>query len=322
LLLEANCIIDLYEGILPLGGKRSTQKYLLNHIRENLPAGVVDKVINVDIQDNYYSLSDEELIGARVFTHHNKADFAVGHTANYIGFFPIILYHNYQNVFFNIERSADRVMTVWNNEGINHQWCKSIESHNLATTLFNKLYPDFYFTEFNSTIRGMYDTSIYEVVATKPEMLSKTLSCNIEKPWCSNCPKCMFCYLMMTSVLGESFAKKTMQVTSSLFSQGYLQPIWHDLLNPSRIAWECVPSSQECHLAIFRCIEQHRVNSPVLTQYVPTLKDAMMLKNRFEMIDLSMIPEFIHSSIQSRFPDSRFEFNSVTIKESCSIGLV
>ena len=60
-----------------------------------------------------------------------KTDFAVGHTSNYPGYYPIILYHQYTHMAFNIEASAERTMATWNGEKINHQWCKSQEYQDL-----------------------------------------------------------------------------------------------------------------------------------------------------------------------------------------------
>ena len=246
---------DIYEGTLPLGGSHEVQRALLKALRAVASVGDT-RLITVEISDDFFSCASETFDRLGVQARHYKSDFAVGHTANYIGYFPIILQHGYSGVWFNIEASADRTMAVWNGEDINHQWCKSVEYQELSTGLFRSLTGQRFEDGFSSTLRGAYDSVIYAIAGSEPAMLAKAHSCNLDKPWCRKCPKCCFSYLMMCSVLGETYAQNVMGLSTSLFDDIDNRSNWRDLLDAQHVAWECVPSHLECLQAVNRCMSQ------------------------------------------------------------------
>lgn len=252
LLNDAQVPYDIYEGTLPLGGAHKLQRDLLKDLRA-VATREERRLITVEVSDDFFSSEDSRFAHMGVETHHIKSDFAVGHTANYVGYIPIILEHDYSGVWFNIEASADRTMAVWNGEDINHQWCKSVEYQEISTNLFRLLTGQKFKDGFSSTLRGAYDTVIYAIAASEPEMLAKAHSCNIDKPWCRKCPKCCFSYLMMSSMLGEAYAKTVMGTPVSLFEDLDNRSNWRDLLDAEHVAWECVPSHRECLQAVDRC---------------------------------------------------------------------
>lgn len=255
LLNDAQLPYDIYEGTLPLGGSHEVQRSLLEELRAVASEGDT-RLITVEISDDFFSCDPASFDRLEVQARHYKSDFAVGHTANYPGYFPIILNHGYSGVWFNIEASADRTMAVWNDEDINHQWCKSVEYQDLSTQLFRLLTGQRFEDGFSSTLRGAYDSVIYAIAGSEPAMLAKAHSCNLEKPWCRKCPKCCFSYLMMCSVLGEHYAQTVMGVSSSLFDDSDNRSHWRDLLDARHVAWECVPSHLECLQAVDRCIKR------------------------------------------------------------------
>ena len=205
LLTNAKLNFDIYEAYLPVGGKSETQKLLLEKLRIKATTPN-NQLITVNVEDNFFEMSDEVFHRMGVAVKHFKADFAVGHTANYLGFFPLIIYHGYAGIWFNIEASSDRTMVLWNGEKINHQWCKSEEFQKIASDLFAHLTKMNWFKGFSSTLRGLNDTVIYAIASTQKRLLRETHSCNINKPWCRKCPKCCFSYLMMSATISESFA--------------------------------------------------------------------------------------------------------------------
>ena len=255
LLNDAHLPYDIYEGVLPLGGSHKVQRDLLEELRAVASLGDT-RLITVEISDDFFSAGAEVFDRMGVQARHFKSDFAVGHTANYVGYFPIILQHGYSGVWFNIEASADRTMAVWNGEDINHQWCKSAEYQEISTKLFRSLTGHRFKDGFSSTLRGMYESVIYTIAGSEPDMLAKAHSCNIDKPWCRKCPKCCFSYLMMSSVLGEAYAQKVMGLSVSLFEDVENRTNWRDLLDAQHVAWECVPSHLECLQAVDRCIRR------------------------------------------------------------------
>jgi hypothetical protein len=300
LLLLEPCDIqfDLYEGYMPIGGTIERQTELLARLRNALGLGGEQLKI-VTIEDDFYDRPEADFKAAGVQTDLYKLDFAIGHTANYVGFFPLILAHGYSRIFLNIERSADDTMVVWNGEDINHQWCKSIEYQRLSEEVFRELVPESRFRGFESTLRGQFDTSIYSIIAKDRDLLKQTHSCNYGKPWCCSCPKCCFCYLMMSSRFGEAFAKDVVGTRDSLFDRAENEKHWRDLLEPKRVAWECVPSYQECLLAANDCLSTG-VRSAILEEYICAPEVLAEWRELYSKVHWEDVPEELRTSLSRR----------------------
>ncbi len=265
LMKDAKLSFDIYEGSLPIGGSSIVQESLLSNLRD-AAAPSSNQLIKVSIQDNFFSTTHEDFARIGVTTKHYKSDFSVGHTANYPGYFPLVLYHEYKGVWFNIEESADRGMVQWGEESINHQWCKTQEYQKLSTDLFANITGVRGFDGFSSTLRGLSDSSIYAIAATEEDLLRKTHSCNIDKPWCQKCTKCCFSYLMLCAFKDEDYAKEVIGATQSLFDMQENIRNWQDLLNTNHVAWECVPSHEECLVAVATCLKKG-IRHAVLVEY-------------------------------------------------------
>lgn len=300
LLLLRDCKIpfDVYEGYLPIGGSIDRQTELLASLR-SLFVERGSAVISVTIRDDFYGRPIQEFRDSGVEIDFFKTDFAVGHTANYVGYFPIVLYHGYTQMFFNIERSSDDAMATWDGEKINHQWCKSREYQSLSLEVFSECVNAPWFQGFSSTLRGLYDVGIYNLIARDKDLLKKTHSCNYGKPWCNRCPKCCFCYLMMSAYFGEEFAREVVGAEQSLFQMKENEPHWRDLFEPTRVAWECVPSHEECCLAASICLARG-IQPPMLKAYGQN-KDAISAATKtFSRVYWEDIPKELWQSVSQR----------------------
>jgi hypothetical protein len=297
LLKRAGLPYDIYEGYLPVGGCTKLQEQLLRRLRDAAGARQAN-VVQVSVEDDFFSRPEGDFKAAGVATRFYKTDFAVGHTANYPGYFPLVLAHRYKCVWFNIERSADDSSLDWMGTGINHQWCKSAAYQSLATELFRQVTGCTFFKGFDSTLRGLYDLSIYRIVATRPDLLRETHSCNYGKPWCQRCPKCCFCYLMTAAYHGEEFALKMVGADTSLFILQENLAVWRDLLDPTRVAWECVPSHQECLVAVDACLRSG-IEHPVLRHYSPSPVDAEAYRNRYSEVNWNDVPHPLMQAVRS-----------------------
>lgn len=300
LLTEAGVPFDLYEGYLPIGNNSIVlQEGLLQRLKA-AAAPSTTATIKVSVEDNFFSCPDEQLAALGVVAQHTKIDFAVGHTANYIGYFPVILYHGYTDVWFNIERSADNIMVDWEGEAINHQWCKSVDYQQAAQQVFAWVTQSDWFRGFSSTLRGLYDMSIYGIVAQHPAQMRATHSCNYGKPWCNHCLKCCFCYLMMCAHFDEAFAQTVVGSSVSLFAMPENAVHWAGLLDSEQVAWECVPSHEECQLAAFICL-QKGIDSPVLRAHLRlTRQEAATLWQRYTEVDWTWIPPELHPVLTAK----------------------
>ncbi|MGW2745408.1 hypothetical protein [Streptomyces sp. NPDC001450] len=287
---------DVYEACLPVGGDHELQRRLLDNLRTSASAQHT-KVVRVYVRDDFYGRPAIEFTDAGVTADHYQTDFAVGHTAGYIGYIPVILHGGYDRVWFNIERSADDPHVVWEGEEISHQWCKSREYMSISSRLFSELTGCDWFMGFDSTLRGLYDHAIYGIVATRPDLLLRTHSCNYGKPWCGRCPKCCFCYLMTTAFLGEDYARRLLGVRDSLLADPRNLPVWESLMDSSQVAWECVPSHQEIVTGVDQCLARG-VDYPVLRQYAPGRAAAARLRRHFVDIDWSNVPAPIAAAVR------------------------
>lgn len=300
LMNDAKIIYDIYEGYLPIGGEHELQKQLLDNL-SNAVANPNAKVVQVTVEDDFYNCDDNEILKLGVSVDHYKCDFAVGHTANYPGYFPIVIYHEYSHVWFNIEASADRSMLIWNGESINHQWCKTKEYQAITSELYQHITKDKHFKGFSSTIRGLYDTHIYSIAISEEQLLKKTHSCNCKKPWCLRCPKCCFSYLMIASFKGEDFAMEVVGSEISLFDVPENTANFESLLDTNQVAWECVASHEECLLALLRC-QQLNIDKPVLNNYLNAAKLlSKALKEKYVTIKPDQIPSRLRASTLLRF---------------------
>lgn len=287
---------DVYEGYLPVGGDHELQRRLLDTLRTSA-APRHTTVVRAYVHDDFYRRPTADFTDAGVAVRHYMTDFAVGHTACYVGYMPIILQGGYERVWFNIERSADDQHVTWNGEEISHQWCKSEEYRLISSQLFSELTGFDWFKGFDSTLSGLYDHAIYRIVATRPDLLRKTHSCNYGKPWCGHCPKCCFCYLMAAAFLGEDYARRLLGVRESLLADPRNLPVWASLMDPSQVAWECVPSHQEVVTAVDQCLARG-IDHPVLHRYAPDPATAARLRARFVDVDWGRVPAPIAAAVR------------------------
>lgn len=289
LMNDLNINYDVYEGYLPIGGSWQLQESLLEKLRNSI-APKQAQVISVTVEDNFFNADDNDIIKLGVLAKHYKTDFAVGHTANYPGYYPIIMYHDYTHVWFNIEASANRTMVNWNNEHINHQWCKTAEYQNKSTKLYQRIIGNNSFKGFFSTLGGLYDTHIYSIAVKEEELIKKTHSCNYGKPWCLRCPKCCFSYLMLASLKGEAFAMEVLGSAKSLFDIPENVKHFEDLLDPDRVAWECVPSHEECLLALVKCA-QRNINNDIILKFLEDAKSKVdSLNQQYLSVNWDQVP--------------------------------
>lgn len=253
-----NTQYDIYQAYLPLGGNISTQKYLLDRLR-NKVAKETAELREVYIEDNFVNYPKSKLRFLDPDLKSNNIDFFVGHTANYVGLFPLIIQDHYTELKFNIEKTSDRIMLQWEHseqdgelliEDLNHQYCKSSIFREKVLYYFNLLFMNKNFHGFTSSLQNMNDTEIYKKIASMaPELIVFSHSCNINKPWCRKCPKCCFSYLMMCAYLSKALADTTfccLDNEINLFTDPDNTVNWSALFNANEVAWECVAPTDEC----------------------------------------------------------------------------
>jgi hypothetical protein len=136
---------------------------------------------------------------------------------------------------------------------VNHQWSKGYE----AEIIFNTFIRENIISNFTyfSILQPIYDLRIFKNLAKYPEVVSKTHSCNVQKPWCKKCPKCAYVWLgfiasFETKLVDEVFG-------TNLFDDDDLQPTFRGMLGLSKhTPFECIGEIDEIRLAMKKCLEK------------------------------------------------------------------
>ena len=135
----------------------------------------------------------------------------------FVSIFAAYLY-DYKNIVLSNEASASEENTIWNWLKINHQYSKSVEFENDFREYVEKY---IWNINYYSKLRDKYELEIAEIFTKKAKKYFNIFSsCNknfkIEKsplqrgdlegdrPWCCNCEKCAFVYLILSPNLEEN----------------------------------------------------------------------------------------------------------------------
>ena len=167
---------------------------------------------------------------------------------------PFVLLHGYSYFVLGNERSANanQVNNVKELETVNHQYLKCFKGENSLNNLLKYLIKDF---GVFSILRPVYDLRIYQNISKYPEILPYVHSCNVHKPWCSDCPKCAYVYCHFCSIYDYELVLA--QFKENLFDKENLEVYWKQLLGLSdQNAFECVGEINECRIAMNQCLKK------------------------------------------------------------------
>lgn len=125
------------------------------------------------------------------------------------GVLPYVLDRGYRYISLAHERSADAPQVVWEKTGeaVNHQWGKSFEAEEMLNRYVQQqLVRDF---DYFSILKPVYDVAIFGLLRGSEEQIPHTHSCNISKPWCRRCPKCLYVWLGYAAFLDKDVVNAT-----------------------------------------------------------------------------------------------------------------
>ncbi len=134
---------------------------------------------------------------------------------------PLALDRGYRNLVLAHEKSADTGNLVWDATGeeINHQWGKSLEAETLlAAYVDTHLLPG---CRYFSLLKSVHDLVIFAALQEHLDSVEATHSCNLDKPWCRRCPKCLYVFLGYAAFLPRAkvlriFGDNLFDVTDNL----------------------------------------------------------------------------------------------------------
>jgi hypothetical protein len=165
---------------------------------------------------------------------------------------PYALEHGYRYLCLAHERSADTPQAFFpSGEPVNHQWGKSYA----AERLINDYIGDNLLEGFNyfSIIKPLYDLAIFGSLRNYQASIPKTHSCNIAKPWCMACPKCLYVWAGYAAFLDPEVVSRTFDGRDPLHDPANI-PIFRQLTGlQDQLPFECIGEADETAIYLLMC---------------------------------------------------------------------
>lgn len=165
---------------------------------------------------------------------------------------PLALAHGFDSFILAHEKSADVGNLEWDRTGeeINHQWGKSLEAEALVGDYIrSRLLEGF---DYFSILKPLQDAVIFASLNRFLDAVPSTHSCNIDKPWCRRCAKCVYVWLnyqayLPTGIVDDMFGENLFDVRENL--------TWFQQLLglAEHTPFECVGQVEESRLAFELC---------------------------------------------------------------------
>lgn len=142
---------------------------------------------------------------------------------------------------------------IWHRTGedINHQWGKSRAAERLINTYIQRnLLRDL---RYFSILKPIHDVMIFNLLREHEPLAVHTHSCNVAKPWCRRCPKCLYVWInymayLDTTLVASIFQENLGDVPENL-------PIFRELLGfEEQLPFECIGQVDETRLAFELCL--------------------------------------------------------------------
>ncbi|HEY4033136.1 MAG TPA: hypothetical protein VGL94_04135 [Ktedonobacteraceae bacterium] len=165
---------------------------------------------------------------------------------------PLMLTRGYNYLCIGHERDAETGSFFWEeiNQEVNHQWGKSYEAELALNSYIQKnLVSNF---RFFSILKPIYDFLIFQLLRKDQEYIFHTHSCNIEKPWCKRCPKCIYVWLLC-----EAYLDKQRLWEENLFDLPEAEDTLLQLVGLQEYRpFECVGEIDDARLAVYFCMKK------------------------------------------------------------------
>lgn len=169
---------------------------------------------------------------------------------------PAALQHGYRGLCFGLERSADRGQLRWarTGEDVNHQWGKSAA----AEALLNRYLGDELGVALRSfsPLKPIYDVAIFGLLRRYAADAPAMHSCNVRKPWCLRCPKCLYVWLGCAALLPRDVVRATFGA-DDLLADPARSGDFAALMGAGAIAgqqpFECIGHAEEAQLYLALC---------------------------------------------------------------------
>ncbi|MDQ5972411.1 MAG: hypothetical protein QG553_570 [Patescibacteria group bacterium] len=172
---------------------------------------------------------------------------------------PLAIYSGYSSLALGHEKSSNYPNLNWLAEEsapINHQWGKSLEAQMLlASYLDEHLLRGL---DYYSTLMPLSDPAIFTVLESLSwDLVKKAHSCNVSKPWCRRCAKCVYVWLFYLAFLDAEKVRDEVFGGENLFDVEENHDILRMLAGKDvQTPFECVGQPGETLLALALCIKK------------------------------------------------------------------
>ncbi len=198
---------------------------------------------------------------------------------------PYVVHHQYTHIALAHEKSADTGQVRWQRTGedVNHQWGKSAQAETLlnryiSTRLVRGL-------TYFSALKPIYDVVIFNMLRKHLDALPFAHSCNLLKPWCRRCAKCVYVWLNYLAYLPEEAVLPIFD--ENLFDTTGNMKIFRQMLGlESHLPFECIGQMDEVKLAFELCRRKGLTGQAIDLFAVEAIKpDYRALVNRYTRVD-------------------------------------
>lgn len=165
---------------------------------------------------------------------------------------PLALQHGYDRLCLAHERSADAPQAhTPAGEPVNHQWGKSLAAEALIDDYIGAhLVAGL---RCFSILKPIHDLAIFGALRPHAEAIPQTHSCNVSKPWCMRCAKCLYVWLGFAAFLDPGTVRATFGDADPL-DQPLNIPLYRQLAGlGDRLPFECVGEADEAALYLLMC---------------------------------------------------------------------
>ncbi|HMV48620.1 MAG TPA: hypothetical protein PLD20_07030 [Blastocatellia bacterium] len=169
---------------------------------------------------------------------------------------PMMLANGHRALSIGHERSADRGQVCWarTGEDVNHQWGKSAA----AERLLNRYLAEELRLPLHcfSPLKPIYDVVIFALMRRYESDVPFIHSCNLRKPWCLRCPKCLYVWLGCAAMLPRRTLVATFGNDGLLEDHGRADDFAALMgagRNDGRTPFECIGHAEETRLYLSVC---------------------------------------------------------------------
>ncbi len=253
LLQESGLTFDVLEYSSSIYGNRAEQSDVEELAHNSAPLSLINQLA---VYDDFLDSPILEY-DSKEYKIHTLA--AAETPASVFECLPIVMQHGYQALALGHEKSANYPNLLWDreeNNPINHQWGKSLEAQKkIASYIKTQLITD---TNYYSTLMPLSDPAIFSIFSVLPwDLIKQAHSCNVTKPWCRRCAKCVYVWLFYLAFLDAD------KVTNEIFKGEVLFDIEdnYNILRmlvglESQTPFECVGQPPESRLALALCFKK------------------------------------------------------------------